>query len=281
MALTGRIDVDFVRDGVPGPGGEAVHLEPPVADELPAKGFDPGDAGFQPPARDSGTVDVVVKPGSERLELLEPFPAWDGEDLTALRVLLKAVGKCTTDHISPAGPWLRYRGHLTNISQNLFTGVSNAFADGHGNGVDVRDGSVMPLSDLAREYKQAGIGWVAVGDENYGEGSSREHAAMEPRYMGGRAIIVRSFARIHEANLKKQGVLALTLADPADYEKFRADDTVDVTELAELAPGKPVTVVVHHADGSRDEIRVTHTMSEEHIEWFRAGSALNVLRQQS
>jgi len=258
-----------------------VHLEPPVAEELPAKGFDPGDAGFQPPARDSRTVDVVVKPDSERLQVLEPFPVWDGEDITGLRVLLKAVGKCTTDHISPAGPWLRYRGHLANISQNLFTGVSNAFADGHGNGVDMRDGSVKPLPDLAREYKQAGIAWVAVGDENYGEGSSREHAAMEPRFMGGRAIIVRSFARIHEANLKKQGVLALTLADPADYEKFRADDTVDVTGLAELAPGKPVTVVVRHADGSRDEIRVTHTMSEEHIEWFRAGSALNVLRQQA
>jgi aconitate hydratase A / 2-methylisocitrate dehydratase len=281
MALTGRIDVDFVRDGVPGPGGEVVHLEPPVADELPAKGFDPGDAGFQPPARDPGTVDVVVQPGSERLELLDPFPAWDGDDLTGLRVLVKAVGKCTTDHISPAGPWLRYRGHLTNISQNLFTGVSNAFADGHGNGLDVRDRSVKPLPDLARGYKKAGVEWVAIGDENYGEGSSREHAAMEPRYMGGRAIIVRSFARIHEANLKKQGVLALTFADPADYEKIHADDTVDVVGLAELAPGKPVTVVVHHADGSSEELRTTHTMSEEHIEWFRAGSALNVLRQQS
>ena len=221
-----------------------------------------------------------MQPGSERLELLEPFPAWDGEDLTGLRVLLKAVGKCTTDHISPAGPWLRYRGHLTNISQNLFTGVHNAFADGHGNGVDVRDGSVKPLPDLAREYKEAGIEWVAVGDENYGEGSSREHAAMEPRYMGGRAIIVRSFARIHEANLKKQGVLALTFADPADYDKVRADDTVDIVGLAELAPGKPVTVVVHHADGASDEIETTHTMSDEHIEWFRAGSALNVLRQE-
>jgi aconitate hydratase len=281
MALTGRLDVDFVHDGVPGPDGAPVHLEPPVADELPDKGFDPGDSGFQPPAGDSSKVEVLVQPGSERLELLEPFAAWDGEDLTGLRVLLKAVGKCTTDHISPAGPWLRYRGHLTNISQNLFTGVSNAFADGHGNGTDARDGSVKPLPELAREYKDAGIEWAAVGDENYGEGSSREHAAMEPRFMGGRAIIVRSFARIHEANLKKQGVLALTLADPADYEKFRADDTVDVVGLAELAPGKPVTVVVHHADGSRDEIRTTHTMSEEHIEWFRAGSALNVLRQQS
>jgi aconitate hydratase len=281
MALTGRLDVDFVRDGVPGPAGDAVHLEPPAADELPDKGFDPGESGFQPPATDPATVEVVVKPDSERLELLEPFPAWDGRDLTGLRVLLKAVGKCTTDHISPAGPWLRYRGHLTNISQNLFTGVDNAFAEGHGNGLDVRDGSVQPLPDLARAYKEAGVEWVAVGDENYGEGSSREHAAMEPRYMGGRAIIARSFARIHEANLKKQGVLALTFADPADYDKIKADDTVDVGGLADLAPGNPVTVVVHHADGSSLEIGTTHTMSQEHIEWFRAGSALNVLRQQT
>jgi len=281
MALTGRLDVDFVRDGVPGPDGGAVHLEAPAADELPDQGFDPGESGFQPPASDPTLVDVVVKPDSDRLELLEPFPAWDGRELTGLLVLLKAVGKCTTDHISPAGPWLRYRGHLTNISQNLFTGVDNEFAEGHGNGVDVRDRSVKPLPDLAREYKEAGIEWVAVGDENYGEGSSREHAAMEPRYMGGRAIIARSFARIHEANLKKQGVLALTFADSADYDSIRADDTIDVVGLAELAPGNPVTVVVRHADGSSNEIRTTHTMSEEHIEWFRAGSALNVLRQQT
>src|SRR5215203_4420107 len=274
MALTGRIDVDFVRDGVPGPGGEAVHLEPPVADELPAKGFDPGDAGFQPPARDPGRVDVVVQPGTERLELLEPFPAWDGEDLSGLRVRLKAVGKCTTDHISPAGPWLRYRGHLTNISQNLFTGVSNAFADGHGNGVDARDGSVKPLPDLAREYKKAGVEWVAVGDENYGEGSSREHAAMEPRYMGGRAIIVRSFARIHEANLKKQGVLALTFADPADYDRIQADDTVDIVGLADLAPGRRGAPARrrHPGDGLDDahDVRRAHRLVPRRLRAQRA-----------
>jgi aconitate hydratase A / 2-methylisocitrate dehydratase len=281
MALTGRLDVDFVHDGVPGPDGEPVHLEPPAADELPAKGFDPGDSGFLPPAENAATVEVVVRSGSERLELLEPFPAWDGDDLTDLRVLLKAVGKCTTDHISPAGPWLRYRGHLTNISQNLFTGVHNAFAEGHGNGVDVRDGSVKPLPDLAKAYKEAGIEWVAIGDENYGEGSSREHAAMEPRSMGCRAVLVRSFARIHEANLKKQGVLALTFADSGDYDQIGATDIIDIVGLDELAPGKPVTVVVRHEDGGVDEIVTTHTMSDEHIEWFRAGSALNVLRQQS
>jgi len=279
MALTGRLDVDFVHEPLVAPDGSEVRLEAPVADELPVKGFDPGESGFLAPAADPSTVEVVVRPGSERLELLEPFPAWDGKDLTGLRVLLKAVGKCTTDHISPAGKWLRYRGHLTNISGNLFNGVNNEFApDQTGTGVDVRDGSVKPLPELAKDYKEAGIGWVAIGDENYGEGSSREHAAMEPRYMGGRAIIVRSFARIHEANLKKQGLLALTFADAGDYERIRADDTVDIVGLAELAPGRPVSVVVRHTDGTSDEITTTHTMSDEHVAWFRAGSALNVLR---
>jgi aconitate hydratase len=279
MALTGRLDVDFVREPVVADDGTKVQLTPPSADELPGRGFDPGESGFQAPAEDPATVEVVVKPDSERLELLQPFPAWDGNDFTGLQVLMKAVGKCTTDHISPAGPWLKFRGHLTNISGNLFIGVNNAFSlDPPGSGVDVRDGSVVPLPDLAKAYKQAGIFWVAIGDENYGEGSSREHAAMEPRYMNGRAVIVRSFARIHEANLKKQGVLALTFANPDDYERIRVDDTIDVVGLADLAPGRPVEVRVHHADGTTDTISTTHTMSEEHIAWFRAGSALNVLR---
>ena len=279
MALTGRLDHDFVREPVGGSNGKSVMLEPPEADELPSKGFDPGVSGFTPPAKDGSKVDVVVAPGSDRLELLEPFPAWDGQDLVGLRVLLKATGKCTTDHISPAGPWLKYRGHLTNISQNLFIGANNAFApDESGLGVDARDGSIKPIPELAKAYMDRGIGWVAVGDENYGEGSSREHAAMEPRYMGGRAVIVRSFARIHETNLKKQGVLALTFKDPGDYDRILVDDTVDIVGLAELAPDAPVTVLLHHADGSTDEILTTHTMSDEHIEWFRAGSALNVLR---
>ncbi|HLF40066.1 MAG TPA: aconitate hydratase, partial [Acidimicrobiia bacterium] len=231
------------------------------------------------------SIDVSVRPDSDRIQLLEPFPAWEGTDLTGLRVPLKAAGKCTTDHISPAGPWLRYRGHLDNISGNLFIGANNAFTSNVGSleepgtGIDVRDGSRRPLPELCRAYKEAGIAWVAIGDDNYGEGSSREHAAMEPRFLGGRAIIARSFARIHEANLKKQGVLALTFADPADYEKIRVDDTLDVTGLAELAPGRPVTVVLHHSDGTTDEIATTHTMSDEHIAWFRAGSALNLLRQ--
>jgi aconitate hydratase len=193
-------------------------------------------------------------------------------------VLLKAAGKCTTDHISPAGTWLRFRGHLTNISQNLFLGANNAFAPGApGHGIDARTGESVPLPALAASYKDAGVGWVAVGDENYGEGSSREHAAMEPRHMGGRVVLVRSFARIHEANLKKQGVLPLTFADPADYDTIRADDTVDVVGLARLAPGSTVTVVLRHADGTVDEIPARHTLSDEHIAWFRAGSALNLL----
>jgi aconitate hydratase len=249
-----------------------------VADDLPAQGFDRGASGFSAPADDPERVTIAVSPGSDRLELLEPFPAWDGGDIHGLRVLLKAKGKCTTDHVSPAGRWLTYRGHLTNISQNLFLGAVNAFAEGEpGVGVDARDGSVKPLPDLARDYKEAGIGWIAVGDENYGEGSSREHAAMEPRYMGGRAVLARSFARIAEANLKKQGVLPLTFADPTDYDRIRADDVVDLDGLSALAPGSSVKVVLRHADGTAEVIVVHHTLSEEHIEWFRAGSALNLL----
>ena len=279
-ALTGRLDVDFTKKAIPADGG-AVYLDPPHADELPAKGFDPGESGFVPPAADGTAVEVVVSPDSDRLELLEPFPAWDGQDYTGLTVLMKAVGKCTTDHISPAGKWLKYRGHLTNISGNLFIGVNNAFSlDEAGTGIDVRGRSRTPLPDLAKAYKDAGIDWIAIGDENYGEGSSREHAAMEPRYMGGKAILVRSFARIHEANLKKQGVLALTFANPDDYERILVDDKVDILGLADLAPGKPVTVRITHWDGATTEIQTTHTMSDEHIAWFRAGSALNVLRSQ-
>ncbi len=278
LALGGRLDFDFTHDTLTAADGTEVHLEAPHADDLPAKGFDPGESGFVPPSSDPDSVEVVVRSDSERLELLTPFPAWDGKDLTGLRVLLKAAGKCTTDHISPAGPWLRYRGHLTNISGNLFIGANNAFTPGEtGKGIDVRDGSIVALPDLAKAYRAAGIEWVAIGDENYGEGSSREHAAMEPRAQGARAIIARSFARIHEANLKKQAVLPLTFADAADYDKVRVDDTVDVVDLAQLAPGRPVTVVLHHVDGTSDTITTTHTMSPEHIDWFRAGSALNVL----
>ncbi|MGH8978863.1 MAG: aconitate hydratase, partial [Acidimicrobiia bacterium] len=254
MALTGRLDGAFVDD-----------FEPPEADDLPVEGFDAGASGFLAPASVPESITVEVAPDSERLELLTPFPAWDGRDLADLRVLLKAVGKCTTDHISPAGPWLRCRGHLTNISGNLFLGATNAFDE------------PKSIPERAHDYKDAGIEWIAVGDDNYGEGSSREHAAMEPRYMGGRVVLVRSFARIHEANLKKQGVLPLTFADTADYDKIRADDRVDITGLADLAPGSQVTVVVRHGDGTTESFAANHTLSDEHIEWFRAGSALNLL----
>jgi aconitate hydratase len=282
MALTGRLDVDFVREPLTGARGASVLLQPPVADDLPSRGFDRGESGYTPPSANGSAVAVVVRPDSERLELLEPFRAWDGTDLTGLRVLMKATGPCTTDQISPAGPWLRYRGHLTNISQNLFIGANNAFTPGEsGRGVDGRDDSVKSLPTLAREYQQVGIEWVAVGDENYGEGSSREHAAMEPRYMGGRAIIARSFARIHEANLKKQGVLALTFTNADDYERVLVDDSVDIVGLAELAPGTPVHVVLHHTDGRTDKLLTAHTLSDQHIAWFKAGSALNVLRDRT
>jgi aconitate hydratase len=281
FALTGRLDVDFLHDPIPTDDGREVRLDPPSADELPGSGFDAGESGYIPPADDGSSVEVIVDPNSDRLELLDAFPAWDGNDYEGLQVLMKAVGKCTTDHISPAGKWLKYRGHLDNISGNLFIGVNNAFAlDAAGTGVDARDGSRVPLPDLARAYRDAGVAWVAIGDENYGEGSSREHAAMEPRFMNGKAVIVRSFARIHEANLKKQGVLALTFANPDDYERILVDDTIDVVGLAEIRPGKAVTVRINHADGRVDEIQTTHTMSAEHITWFRAGSALNVLKSQ-
>ena len=281
MALTGRLDVDFTREPIVGDGGVEVLLQAPSADELPSRGFDPGESGFIMPAADGSKVSVVITPGSDRLEALVPFSAWDGEDFSGLRVLMKATGKCTTDHISPAGQWLKYRGHLTNISQNLYIGANNAFSlDESGQGIDVRDGSVVALPDLAKKYKDAGIAWIAIGDENFGEGSSREHAAMEPRYMGGRAILVRSFARIHEANLKKQGMLPLTFVHARDYERIRFDDSVDVNGLAELAPDRNLTVTLHHTDGTEESFEVHHTMSEEHIGWFRAGSALNLLAAQ-
>jgi aconitate hydratase len=281
FAITGRLDVDFLHDPITTDDGTEVRFEPPSADELPGSGFDAGESGFIPPEDDGSSVTVLVDPNSDRLELLEPFAAWDGNDYEGLQVLLKAVGKCTTDHISPAGKWLKYRGHLDNISRNLFVGVNNAFAlDPPGTGVDASDGSLAPLPELARAYKERGVAWVAIGDENYGEGSSREHAAMEPRWMNGKAVIARSFARIHEANLKKQGVLALTFANPDDYERILVDDTIDIVGLAEIRPGRPITVRIRHANGRVDEIQTTHTMSAEHITWFRAGSALNVLRSQ-
>ncbi len=276
LALAGTLDADPVHGEIQG-----VKLEPPVASELPEKGFEERREGYVPPREDGSSVQVIVREDSERLQLLSPFPEWDGKDFERLPVLLKAKGKCTTDHISPAGPWLRYRGHLDRISNNMFLGANNAFTGETGTAINVLTGEKAEIPRVARAYKEAGIGWVVIGDENYGEGSSREHAAMEPRYLGAKAVIARSFARIHETNLKKQGVLALTFADPADYDRIGPEDRVSIVGLADLAPGKPVTVVVHHPDGSEDRFLANHSYTEEELEWFRAGSALNYLRKRN
>lgn len=282
FALFGKLSADFTKEPLVGVDGEEFVLEAPVGAELPSNGFAPGridSLGFVPPHEDGDKITISVNPNSDRIQLLTPFKAWDGKDYKGLRVLMKAQGKCTTDHISQAGPWLKYRGHLENISGNLFLSVDNAFAPGEsGVGIDVRDGSHVSLPELAKKYKEAGIAWVAVGDQNYGEGSSREHAAMEPRFENGLVILVRSFARIHEANLKKQGMLPLTFANPDDYNKVLFDDTIDVLGLADITPGKQIVVVLNHSNGTSDEILTNHTMSEEHIVWFRSGSALNSLR---
>ncbi|MCB0995060.1 MAG: aconitate hydratase [Acidimicrobiales bacterium] len=281
LALAGTLDFDPINDTLTVPSGEQVKLATPVGEELPSSGFDPGESGFIAPPANGADVAVKVDPASDRLQLLEPFAVWDGQDITDLPVLLKAKGKCTTDHISMAGPWLKYRGHLENISGNLYLGAVNAFTDAVGEGKDQLDGQTRSFPDIAKHYHEAGQPWVAIGDENMGEGSSREHAAMEPRFRGGRAIIARSFARIHETNLKKQGILPLTFADPADYDKVAEDDRVSVLGLAGLAPDQPVRVRLTHADGSVDEFDTVHTMSPEQIEWFRAGSALNIIRQRA
>jgi aconitate hydratase len=278
-ALAGRLCFDPLRDELEGGGGERFRLEPPApAPEVPRRGFVPSREGYLAPPADGSGVEVAVSPTSERLQLLEPFPAWDGRDFERLPLLFKARGKCTTDHISPAGPWLRFRGHLDRISDNLFAGAVDAWSGKSGEGRDALQGGTAKLAEIARRYRARGLRWVVVGDENYGEGSSREHAAMSPRHLGCAAVLVRSFARIHESNLKKQGVLPLRFEDPADYEKVQEADRVSITGLAALAPGRPVRVVLHHADGSQHEIAARHSLSAEQIAWFRAGSALNLLR---
>jgi aconitate hydratase len=253
-------------------------LDEPRGLELPAKGFAVEDAGYQAPAEDGSSVQVLVSPTSDRLQLLDSFPAWEGTDLKGLKLLIKAKGKCTTDHISMAGPWLKYRGHLDNISNNMLIGAVNAFNDATNKVKNQLNGEYGEVPATQRHYKAAGIGSIVVGDENYGEGSSREHAAMEPRFLGVRAILVKSFARIHETNLKKQGMLALTFANPADYELIREDDAIDIQGLTEFAPGKPLHIVLNHMDGSSHTIQVNHTYNEGQIEWFKAGSALNLIK---
>jgi aconitate hydratase len=278
-SVAGTLAVDPTGEEFP-TGGRRVRLSPPPpAPEVPEKGFVFKAEGYVAPPERGEAVTVQVRDGSERLQVLAPFPAWNGEDYTDLPILLKAKGKCTTDHISPAGPWLRFRGHLENLSANMFSGAVNAFSGEAGKGKHPLTGEVMEFSKVARDLHGRGVAWVAVGDENYGEGSSREHAAMEPRYLGGVAVIARSFARIHETNLKKQGMLPLHLVEPKDYEKFREGDRVSIVGLKDLGPGKPVKVVVKHADGSQDEIACRHSLNEEQVGWFRAGSALNVLRR--
>jgi aconitate hydratase len=277
LAIAGSLSFNPVTDELVNEKGEKVKLDPPTGEELPPKGFDKGEEGFVAPAKDGSNVEVIVKSDSERLQLLKPFAPWDGKDFIDFPLLLKAKGKCTTDHISMAGPWLRYRGHLDNISNNMFIGAINAFSGEAGKVKNTFTGETKSVPEVAREYKAKGANWIVVGDENYGEGSSREHAAMEPRFLGGRAIIVKSFARIHETNLKKQGMLPLTFANPADYDKIKEDDKFSVIGITNLAPEKQLKLVINHKDGSKDEAMLNHTMNKTQIEWFKAGSALNLI----
>jgi aconitate hydratase len=280
LAIAGEF-FNPITDEIETADGRKIKLDPPVGKELPPNGYSEGSEGFVAPPEDGSDVEVIVKPDSERLQLLDKFPEWDGEDFIDLPLLLKAKGKCTTDHISMAGPWLKYRGHLDNISNNMFLGAINAFTGEAGKVKNQFTGEYDTPAAVARDYKKRGIGWVVVGDENYGEGSSREHAAMEPRHLGAKAVIVRSFARIHETNLKKQGVLPLTFADPADYDKIQEDDRLSIIGLKELAPGKPLKLIIKHKDGSTDEAILNHTLNENQIEWFKAGSALNLIAKQN
>ncbi|MBK7632163.1 MAG: aconitate hydratase [Ignavibacteriales bacterium] len=276
LAIAGSLSFNPITDELVNEKGEKVKLDAPTGEELPPRGFDEGSAGFIAPAEDGSKVEVKVDSSSERLQLLTPFTPWDGKDLFDLPVLLKAFGKCTTDHISMAGPWLKYRGHLDNISNNMFIGAINAFTKEPGKVKNTFTGETKSVPEVAREYKAKGVNWIVVGDENYGEGSSREHAAMEPRFLGGRAIVVKSFARIHETNLKKQGMLPLTFADPKDYDKIKEDDKVDLL-ISFLAPEKQVKMIVKHRDGSKDEVMLNQTFNAAQIEWFKAGSALNLI----
>jgi aconitate hydratase len=281
LAISGDLGFNPLTDTITNDKGEQVKLDPPTGWELPPKGFDVEDPGYQAPAEDGSVVVVEVKPDSDRLQLLESFPAWDGNNITGAKLLIKAQGKCTTDHISMAGPWLRYRGHLDNISNNMLIGAVNAF-NGETNKVKNQlTGEYGEVPATQRAYKAAGIPSVVVGDHNYGEGSSREHAAMEPRHLGVRAVIVKSFARIHETNLKKQGMLGLTFANEADYDKIKEDDVINFLDLNQFAPGKQLTVELVHADGSTDTIKLNHTYNEQQIGWFRAGSALNLIKEEA
>ena len=277
-AISGNLAFDPVNQKLKGADGKEFKFQPPEGEELPAKGFAKGEEGFVAPASSGEGLTVEVPPTSERLQLLQPFPRWDGKDFEKLPLLIKTKGKTTTDHISPAGPWLKFRGHLDKISDNMFLGANNAFSSEPGKGTDVFTGeSGLTIAQIARRYKAKGIGSIVVGDENYGEGSSREHAAMSPRFLNVRVVLTKSFARIHETNLKKQGILALTFADPKDYEKIDQQDRISVTGLGSLAPGKPVQVKIYKTDGTTLTIHANHSITEQQIAWFKAGSALNAL----
>ena len=279
LAIAGDLTFNPLTDTLINENGEAVMLDAPTGYELPILGFAVEDAGYQAPAADGSSVEVKVAPNSSRLQLLDPFAAWEGTDLNNLKLLIKAKGKCTTDHISMAGPWLKFRGHLDNISNNLLIGAINFFNEKSNEVKSQLTGGYDTVPGTQRAYKAAGIGTIVVGDENYGEGSSREHAAMEPRHLGVRAVLVKSFARIHETNLKKQGMLALTFADKADYDKIQEDDTISILGLTEFAPNKSLQMALTHADGSSDTITVNHSYNEQQIDWFVAGGALNIIRR--
>ncbi|MGV0922830.1 aconitate hydratase [Empedobacter tilapiae] len=280
IAISGRLDFNPLTDKLINKFGEEVMLDAPKGEELPTKGYAYEDNGYQAPVEDGSGVEVIVNPNSERLQLLEGFKPWNGENITGAKLLIKAFGKCTTDHISMAGPWLRFRGHLDNISNNTLIGAVNSFNQETNSVKNQLTGEYGPVPETARAYKAAGVPSVIVGDENYGEGSSREHAAMQPRHLGAVAVLVRSFARIHETNLKKQGMLALTFADKSDYDKVQEDDTINFIDLTEFAPGKPLTLEFVHADGSKDLVVANHTYNAQQIEWFKAGSALNLIKAQ-
>ena len=280
LAIAGDLGFNPLTDTLTNDKGEQVKLDAPTGDELPLRGFAVEDAGFQAPAADGSGVTINVSPTSNRLQLLDPFAAWEGTDLKGLKLLIKAKGKCTTDHISMAGPWLKFRGHLDNISNNMLIGAVNYFNDKTDSVKNQLTGEQGTVPNTQRAYKAAGIGSIVVGDENYGEGSSREHAAMEPRHLGVRVVLTKSFARIHETNLKKQGMLALTFAEKADYEKIQEDDTVDVIGLTEFTPGQPLLLTFTHKDGTKDTVTANHTYNQQQIEWFKAGGALNIIRKQ-
>jgi aconitate hydratase len=280
LAIAGDLTFNPLTDTLTNDKGEQVKLDPPTGDELPLRGFAVEDAGFQAPAEDGSKIVVAVDPTSKRLQLLDPFTAWEGTDLKSLNLLIKAKGKCTTDHISMAGPWLKFRGHLDNISNNLLIGAVNFFNEKTDNVKSQVNGNYDTVPNTQRAYKAAGVGTIVVGDENYGEGSSREHAAMEPRHLGVRVVLTKSFARIHETNLKKQGMLALTFANKNDYDQILEDDTIDIIGLTEFTPGKPLTIVLTHKDGSTYSFEANHTYNQQQIEWFKAGGALNIIRKQ-